>query len=263
MTDAEKLLMDRLAEKEGWYDCPKDSDGKRLGPLVGYAARYADKEGEDDVSLQYVGDTYVNCAVLEEDPRILHEIVFQGLGPLVKDLLENVLGFRKPLGLGKWAFCGAPEGGKSIASLLAMFFPGTRYIYPEKKVVKVADDTSREVTKLVWGRHQVRSCEDVVIVEDLLNNFSTTEEIKEITRAAGGKVMAIASLVNRSLKFDNWYMGDDNYALPIVTVLRKSIPQFKQSDPAVAEDIKKGNIVWKPKGEWYQLKEAIEKASNS
>ena len=88
---------------------------------------------------------------------------------------------RDRLSSGKWAFCGAPEGGKAIAVLLAMFFKA-RYIFPEKKAVKVAGEGSREVTKLVWGRHRPRSLDNVVIVEDLLNNFSTTEEIKKITK---------------------------------------------------------------------------------
>ncbi len=37
---AEKALLRYLQEFGGWYECPKDSNGKRLGPLVGYAGAY-------------------------------------------------------------------------------------------------------------------------------------------------------------------------------------------------------------------------------
>ena len=44
-----------LSSVRGYYKCPKDRSGKRLGPLVAYA-------GRDENNKQYVGDEYVNFA---------------------------------------------------------------------------------------------------------------------------------------------------------------------------------------------------------
>src|SRR3970040_2100331 len=51
----------------GYYECPKDPTGKRLGPLVGYAGKY---EADDGSKRQYVGDIYANFAKAEERPRV-------------------------------------------------------------------------------------------------------------------------------------------------------------------------------------------------
>jgi hypothetical protein len=51
----------------GYYECPKSPDGKRLGPLVGYA-------GRDELGRQYVGDIYVNFAQVERYGRALLDI---------------------------------------------------------------------------------------------------------------------------------------------------------------------------------------------
>ncbi len=48
----------------GYYKCPKDPSGKRLGPLVGYAGR--DAQGR-----QFVGDEYFNFAKAERHSPIL------------------------------------------------------------------------------------------------------------------------------------------------------------------------------------------------
>lgn len=54
----EKNPLAVLKALDGYYECPKDTAGKRLGPLVGYA-------GRDNLGRQYVGDIYANFAVAE------------------------------------------------------------------------------------------------------------------------------------------------------------------------------------------------------
>ena len=58
---------DVLREAGGWYECPKDSQGKRFGHLVGYAKR-------DELNRQLVGEEYVNFAKIEEDVDVVHDL---------------------------------------------------------------------------------------------------------------------------------------------------------------------------------------------
>lgn len=52
----------------GYYLCPKDKEGNRKGPLVGYAGTYPTDQG----TKQYVGDIYANFALAEEHPMVMH-----------------------------------------------------------------------------------------------------------------------------------------------------------------------------------------------
>jgi hypothetical protein len=46
--------------------------------------------------------------------------------------------------------------------------------------------------------------------------------------------------------------------IPVVSIVRLPINEYKQDDPAVAEDIAKGNVAWKPKPEWDRLMMAMD-----
>lgn len=221
-----------LKELGGYYECPKDDSGKRLGPLVGYAGRYDDTH-------QYVGDIYANMAVIEEFPQILDHWAM-----LLRPRWTTP-------GTSPKVFCGAPLGGLAFAQALARHYNG-RYIYMEKEVTEVKTDTTREQSRLVFNRHEVHAGDLVILVEDVVNNFSTTKQmIAEVTRH-GGTVVALTCLLNRSLHHSTHFLTD-TLSIPIESVLRKPIPEYQQDDPAVIEDIAAGNIVWKPKSEWPRL----------
>lgn len=219
----------------GYYECVKDAQGKRLSPLVGY-------HGRDESGRQYVGEVYVNGAKAEEYPTILTAFS-RDLAELItpQDFMRHVN-----------VFCGAPEGGKTLAFCLASFCM-RRYVYPEKKVLALATKDSREKSQLVFSRHSISAEDGVVIVEDVLNNFSTTEELISLIRSGGGTVHAIVAILNRSTTVEGTYASSSGGAMPVHVLVRKIIPQYKQDDPYVADDIKTGNVVWKPKIEWGKL----------
>ncbi len=244
-SSTEQLLIKALTRRDGWYECPKDANGKRLGPLVGYAGR--DKQGR-----QFVGDVYLNAAVLERDPRSLSRLSEKLIIQLRKSF-SNEMVFNT-------TFCGAPMGGLALANYLA-YCLGRPYVYPEKKVTAIATEHSREQSQLVFQRHEVREGEQVLIVEDVCNNFSTTEELVSLIESHGGGVIAIMCLANRSLTvrtaYDHKTSQTGGHLIPIFSLWDRPILQYGQDDPEVAEDVAKGNVVWKPKNEWARLMEAM------
>ena len=235
-------LIEALIELGGYYECPKDDNSKRLGPLVGYAGRYDD----NGTAKQWVGDKYFNFAALEKKPRRSLSFIGELAWKLHLDDGKDV------------TFCGMPEGGKWVALELASWTNGS-YIYPEKKVLELATATSKERAELIFARHQVIPGGKVFIVEDVMNNFSTTGTGIDLITRAGGEVCGIVGLLNRSENHESIFShrGKD---YPITSILRMKVDEYKQDDPAVADDIKNGNIVWKPKDEWDRLQQAMKLA---
>lgn len=231
-----------LKQYHGYYECPKDKDGKRLGPLVGYA-------GRDKFGRQYVGDVYANFAKVERNTGALNHVV---------EALRDVLRKELPVGIVDSAtFCGAPEGGKSLALLLAqrLFQP---CIYPEKKVLEVATKDSRERSELVFGRHEPEEDELVVVLEDVCNNFSTTNELVNLIEKRGAIVVAIACFLNRSLSVEKHFLVSGK-AIPVVALVQKPIMEYEQDHAEVRDDIARGNVILKPKpaASWARLEAAM------
>lgn len=235
----EQQIIQVLLDGSCWYECPKDALGRRLGPLVGYA-------GTDAQGRHYVGDVYINIAMLEQFPNRLMYCA---------DLLGQFFG------KGEVVFCGAPMGGITLASLLA-FEKYSRFIYPEKEIVCLATGHSREESRLVFKRHEVHRGDRVVLVEDVCNNFSTTAELIELISAAGGTVSAIVCIVNRSgiSSYEHTSVcGSHALAVyyPVHSLLSRPFMQYSPDDPDVVDDIARGNVVWKPKHEWSRLMAAM------
>ena len=226
----------KLLQREGgYYECPKDADGKRLGPLVGYA-------GRDPQGLQYVGDVYANFAVTESDPSLLGNYA-EGLARGLRDVGERDFA----------GFIGVPEGGRTLAYELARFL-NKSYIYPEKQVLEQATATSRAKEGFTFKRHTPLPHRSYVLVEDVCNNFSSTQQLIDLVDAAGAGVRRIVCILNRSSKFQGIYPLKNGH-LPITALVSRPMPEWQQDDPAVADDIAKGNVVWKPKDEWKRLSE--------
>jgi len=228
----------------GYYDCPVDEGGKRLGPLVGYA-------GRDERGRQFVGNTYANFAKIERSGRVLSRVAVDLRYSMIEKFgRENISGF-----------CGAPEGGKSLATRMAAFEAlDFCCIYPEKKLIHEASTDSREVTRLIFDRHEPLKGENLVIVEDVCNNFSTTNDLIKLVHTFGAKVVGIACFLNRSLTVEDFYRYGDESSIPVVALVRKPIFEWRQDDPAVADDIAKGNFVSEPKHQWERLMQAMNKA---
>lgn len=227
-----------------FYECPRAPDGTRLGPLVGYAGTYGDGK-------QYVGDAYLNFAGVERLGPVLDHFVSCLADRLDQSEIEPD---------GTLVFCGAPEGGKALAKALSSHYGG-EYIYPERVVLELATDHSREKSKLVFSRHTPREGDEVVIVEDVCNNFSTTAKLVELIESCGSKVVGIVCFLNRSMTTDDEFSPSEGRKLPIIALVRHPFDQYKQDDPFVQGDIAFGNIVWKPKNDWSPLARAMQKAA--
>jgi adenine/guanine phosphoribosyltransferase-like PRPP-binding protein len=247
--------METLANCDGYYECPRsDGTGERLGPLVGYAGTY---EGPDGKPLQYVGEIYANFAKAEPYPHVLKFFA----GGLVYRLFDRL----DYTGKDEIVFCGAPIGGYSLADAMAFHLDlDLKVIKAEKMVTAVKTATSREMSDVVFSRHVIEPGQSYVIVEDVCNNFSTTAKLIKLIMSYGGKVVAIVCFLNRSLTVDNEYClsleGQDNVLrLPVVSLVRQPIQEWRQDDPAVTDDIARKNVVWKPKDkdEWARLKKAM------
>jgi orotate phosphoribosyltransferase len=125
-------------------------------------------------------------------------------------------------------------------------------IFAEKKVMALADKGkgTKEVSELVIDRHEIKPGENIFIIEDVCNNFSTTEKLKTEIEKHGGNLIGIACAINRSGQLE-WE------GLPVISALFIPTEQYKQEDEEVAELVAAGKIVWKPKQEWQTLKDAM------
>jgi orotate phosphoribosyltransferase len=231
MKENERRLWRNLMAIDAVYECPKDEGGKRLGPLVTYAGSY-------EPGKHWVGDVYANLAILERDAKTLRNFSVEAY-ELFKETYKTAD-----------VFCGIPEGGRSFATLLAALAERD-FCYPERENVA----GSREKVMKFLRHDDALEGKKVILVEDVMNNFSSTEEMIELVRAAGGTPIAITGILNRSLSVRGDFMG-----LPVLALIDYPIMQYRQDDQAVADDIIAGNVVLKPKFEWPRLKAAMEAA---
>lgn len=236
--------LETLRRCGGFYECPKDGRGNRLGPLVGYAGTYEDANG---VEKHFVGDIYANFAKAEEHWHVVEHFARQLVSQLDDSGLARVA----------TAVLGAPMGGLFLAAGIGQV-TGLRIIYAEKKVVALASATSREASVLILDRHEVYPGDKVFFMEDVCNNFSTTEKLLDLVYKAGGSVLGILCFLNRSPY--HRYQSTRQVSLPIFACVNNPMQQYRQDDPAVAEDLARGNVAWKPKNDWARLERAVANA---
>lgn len=221
----------------GYYEATKGS------PLVGYAGKY-------DRVHQYVGRVYANMATMEERTDIMSIMGVRWRN----EFIHRILWTSRTL-----VFCGMPMGGLSFAFSIGSSCPGSRFVFPERKVTALASSGSREQSKLAFGRHEIQPGDRVVIVEDVLNNFSTAAEAEILINGRGGEVIGIAGILNRSFPTAHYFFVErTGKEIPIWALGTRPIPEYKQDAPEVADDVAKGNVVWKPKEEWGRLMKCMD-----
>lgn len=223
-----------LRNCDGVYECPLDAEGKPLGPLVGYAGQY---EADDEKLLNYVGFVYYNVGKGDQWAHV-SEVWTESHAESLANFNPDVL-------------VAAPMGGISYMSVLKQRL-GCRGIFAEKKVTESAREGKREKSKLILGRYDVYPGDSVILIEDIVNNFSTTKQMIDLVDAADGRVIAIACVINRSNRDAHWEAPERD-PLPVICLQHKPTPQYKQDDPAVSEYIASGNIIMKPKDRWAEL----------
>ena len=247
-----------LQQLGGYYECIKDKHQNRLTPLVGYAGKYPTS---DDKELQYVGEVYCNFSKAEEYPSVMAHMAKQLLTNNIDTLRSNeILLWGRARISGPLVFVGPQMGGIAIAQFMAFEaskYIDARYACAEKIVTQLKTETLREQSTLQFARHTVNASDNVIICEDVLNNFSTTKQLIELVENNGASVKAIVGLLNRSMTIDNIYPTQTQYPatydIPVISLVRKPYAEYRQDDPYVAEDIASGKVVLKPKNDWGKL----------
>lgn len=232
---------------EGYYECPRGPEGEFLGPLVGYAGKYKAADGSEK---NYVGEAYLNFSMADQWPAVREFFA--------KELARRIRNgsVRLPT-----VVMGMPMAGINLSASVARDLE-CRSIFAEKQVVKASQDGGRDEERLALLRYTLDPGDLVMIGEELVNNLSTAKKACELVESAGGEVVGISCAINRSDQQTFW-MPPDRDPIPIISVIGKPMPQYRQDDPLVAAEIEKENIVWKPKHDWPRLKAAMEKRITS
>ncbi len=231
-----------LYDLGGYYECPKGGDGKRLGPVVGYAGKY---DAGGGIEKQWVGDIYANFAIAEQYPVLIHNFA-QQFWKKVSSMGDDID-----------IICGPQMGGIAIAEMVALVGE-KRFAIIEKKVTQLATEKLREQSKLVFARHGIMSGENALVMEDVLNNFSTTSLTIDLIEENGGRVTFIGGLLNRSPNIEHFF-DHRGRGIPIISLSRRATSEWRQDAPEVIEDMEKGNVILKPKDNWTPLAEVMEK----
>jgi adenine/guanine phosphoribosyltransferase-like PRPP-binding protein len=226
----------------GMYQCPKNSNGKRQGPLIGYAGTY-EAGGK---RLHFVGDAYFNFATIEEQPYLTEHFAIALATLIVRNL-----------GQPDWVL-GAPMGGIILAHRVA-YHLNCRALYAEKKVISPSSGEQREQSTIVFNRHEPLPKTRGVIIDDVFHNYTTAAKLLDLAIKSHASVMGMAGPINRSSQTK---FVKDGISYGAISLLHIPTPQFRQDDPDVTKDVKAGNVVWKPKTEWNRLREAMEKSDS-
>jgi len=220
-----------LANCDGFYESPKDDQGRYLGPLVAYAGK--DEEGKNEV-----GGIYFNFAQGEQYPNI-------------REYYAQLIAWKIiRMGHSPDVVIGAPMGGIMLAVDLGRLL-GCRTIFAEKKITQLADPVkgTKEQSELIINRHVINKGDRAIVVEDVCNNFSTTQKLRELIESRGGVLAAISCAINRS--------GQEKWQdVSVVAAVFSPTEQYRQSDSEVASLVESGQVVWEPKQEWSRLKES-------
>lgn len=232
-----------LKNLRGYYKSPKDEEGNFKGPLVAYNGTYDSPEGKKN----FVGAIYLNLAVTESHPQVISYFA--------KMMEEKIRVFEKENGIIIDCLAGVPTGGNKIAQEVGRLLniPG---ICMEKKITALKTETKKEEFDLVFRRNAgvIKPSDNVVLFEDLCNNFSTTAKAIKVVEDAGGDVIAIACIANRSNKYLKTWQGT-----PIITGISVPTDQYAQEEPEVSGLISKGLLSTDPRSDWEILKAAMEK----
>lgn len=230
--------LDVLKACGGYYKCPQDKEGTYLGPIVAYKGTYEVPGGQ---TKNKVGFKYYDFASVEDNSLAL-------------DYFAKVIGKKmKEREIKCDVVLGAAMGGIKLSDALGRELK-CRSIFTEKEIITLADAAKglKEESRQILGRHNIYADEGVVIVEDVTNNFSTTEDMIKLVEERGGHVSCIVCGFNRS-SMTAW---ND---IPVISALDIPTNQYKQEDAVVSGFVARGEVIWKPKLNRFKLQEEMKK----
>jgi orotate phosphoribosyltransferase len=157
---------------------------------------------------------YVQCALLLEDPQRAENV-----GALLGDLLRKSVA-----GLSPQVVVNPAVGGLIIGHEVARAL-GTRCIFAERAGGKM----------MLRRGFAVAPGERVVVVEDVFTTGDSIREVMDVITAEGAEVVAVASVVNRSIGAD--------FGVPTVSLVRARIENY---EPSACPMCREGIPVVKP-----------------
>ena len=225
-----------LREYGAVYDSPV-KDGHRVGPMVMYAGI------DPKTKKNFVGYIYFNIARAEQPFKVR-----QYFSNLISRLIIDEVGTPDTI-------ISAPMGGITFGVSIANILQAESAFL--EKIVTVPGDLLqgiKEKSKLALKRHKIEPKARVVIMEDVCNNFSTTNQmIKEINQA-GAEVIAIACIFNRS-ELTHW----NN--IPVIAAIDEPNPEYTQDDPEVLAFLASGGTICSDvKAQWNNLQKIMNNA---
>jgi len=234
-----------------FYECPRrilpDGSIEWLGPLAGYTST-------DEKGCNRVGPEYVNFRCVQENPNALKAVAVR-----LANLIDARYSESLAQGFSKRAVCGIPTGGAGIVQ--AMPDGIGRRIWAEKHEVGEGTGLTRAPDEIWLPRdHTPKKGEDIVLVEDVGNTFSTTSKLVTLIRGYGAQVVMIALGFNRStpLRRSFQYNG---VQIPVIALGARSMPIYDIDDPMVREAIAAGNFFLDPKEHWGKVQSVMKRSS--
>jgi len=138
---------------------------------------------------------YLQCALVLQDPP-LAERLCRDLAEALKDLQAETV-------------VGPAMGGIIVAYELARAL-GIRGIFAERK------DGSMQLRR----GFAIRPGERILLAEDVVTTGGSLKEVMAAVKDAGGRIVGVASLVDRS------GAGDPGFGMPLVSLLKIEVPTY-------------------------------------
>lgn len=163
-------------------------------------------EGHFILSSGKHSNRYIQCAKLIENPKYCEEVA--------KIIAKKI----KEKGL-KVDLCVGPAMGGVIISYELARALGVNAIFTERENGKM---TLRRGFTIVEGMN-------VIVVEDVITTGKSSFETVDVIKENGGKVLALTSLVNRSMK-------EEINSIPIISATKIDVETWDEDD--LPEDLK-------------------------
>lgn len=236
-----------LTNYGGFYRCPRtenpDGTVRFLGPLAGYTSK-----GED--GLNRVGPEYANFRVFEDHPDVL-EVIADKMSMAAFREMPSIHGQVV-------TFCGIPTGGATIVKILSDR-TSLRCVWGEKREIGMRTATTRADTEIYFPPGmEPEPGENIALVEDVTNAFSTTTAVIQLIESYGARVVLILAFLNRSPTVrDSFAYG--GRSIRVTALWNEPMPLYDQTDPVVREAIEAGNFYLDTKAYWGKFMEAMRK----